>query len=285
MKNNSFFTLNIHDTIKLLTQKLATVSDTPRLESELLIANVLQTTRTWLFTYPEQALTATQQQQLWNDLERRLRGEPMAYILGYQEFWGLKLKVDANVLIPRPETEHLIEWILAHCEHSPLRVADLGTGSGAIAIALASERPEWSIDATDHSPTALAIAQQNAANHQVKNVHFYLGNWCDALPPKQYDLIVSNPPYIADQDPHLSALIYEPRSALSAGVDGLNAIRTIIEQAPDFLAENGYLILEHGYDQAAMVTKLLQHQHFTDIQIHTDLAHHPRFATARKVAV
>ena len=280
MKNN-FFSTNIHDTLKLLTQKLTVVSSTPQLDSELLTANVLQKNRAWLFTYPEQALTTTQQQQLWHDLERRLRGEPIAYILGYKEFWGLKLKVDANVLIPRPETEHLVEWILTHYQHSPMRIADLGTGSGAIAIALASERALWSIDATDHSAAALAIAQQNVADHQISNVHFYLGNWCAALPQRQYDLIVSNPPYIADHDPHLSALSYEPHSALCSGADGLNAIRIIIKTAPHYLTESGYLILEHGYDQAQTIAELLKQHGFTNIQNHRDLAHQPRFVTAR----
>lgn len=272
--------MKINEAIKLITQKLAVASDTPRLDGELLIAKVLQQNRAWVLAYPEQELTHEQQNQLRELTDRRTRGEPMAYLLGYQEFWGLKFKVDENVLIPRPETEHLVEWILARFGHPALRVADLGTGSGAIAIALAVERPEWWIDTVDSSAAALKIAQHNALDQQVNTVHFYLGNWCDALPQKPYDLIVSNPPYIAEQDPHLSALSYEPRSALSDGADGLEAIRSIIKSAPHYLARSGYLVLEHGYDQAVAVVKLLQQQNFSDIQNHCDLAHQPRFVTA-----
>lgn len=273
--------MNVNDLIKLLTQKLAAISDTPRLDSELLIAHVLQKNRTWLFTYPEYELTEIQQQRLQQDLERRLQGEPMAYILGYKEFWGLELKVDPKVLIPRPETEQLVDWILTQFEHSALHVADLGVGSGTIAIALAVERPAWTIDATDYSADALAAAKENAQRYQISNIHFYSGNWFAALPQKKYDLIVSNPPYIAEQDVHLSALSYEPSSALCAGADGLHAIRTIVKPAPDYLVDSGYLVLEHGYDQADAVTELLKQRGFTDIQSHRDLAHQPRFVTAR----
>lgn len=279
MKNNP---VKVVELTTLITRELATVSDSPRLDAELLVAAVLQKNRAWLLTYPEQLLTTEQQNQLADFVIRRARGEPIAYILGYKEFWGLKFKVNADVLIPRPETEHVVEWILQQFGDSPLRVADLGAGSGAIATALAVERPQWQIDATDNSPDSLTIAQQNAESHHVSNVHFHLGDWTAALPCRQYDLIVSNPPYIAEQDPHLSVLNFEPQSALCSGMDGLDAIRTIVNTAADFLAPAGYLILEHGYDQAPAVTKLLQQQKFIRIQTHHDLSHHPRFVTAMK---
>jgi len=272
----------INRVINQATQQLAAISSTPRLDAELLLALIFQKSRSWLFAHLEQALTPEQQWEIRHLTARRVSGEPMAYILGHQEFWGLKFKVTTDVLIPRPETEHLIEWILANFpEHSPLQIADLGTGSGAIALSLAVERPVWRIDATDQSLAALSVAKQNAAHHQVSNVNFYIGDWCNALPQKNYALLTGNPPYVAKNDPHWQQLTHEPSIALSAGEDGLAALREIIAQAPDYLVKPGYLVLEHGYNQAPAVTKLLKQQGFTDVQSHYDLAHHPRFVTGR----
>lgn len=278
MKNIS----TINEAINQVTQQLAVISDTPRLDAELLLALILQKPRPWLFMHLEHALTSEQQQQIHHLTQRRANAEPMAYILGHKEFWGLKFKITADVLVPRPETEHIVEWVLANFpEQSSLQIADLGTGSGAIALSLAVERPVWRIDATDQSLAVLAIAKQNAAHHQLENVNFFIGDWCKALPQKNYAVLISNPPYIAENDPHLKQLTHEPTIALCAGEDGLTAIREIIAQAPEYLAKPGYLILEHGYDQAPAVIKLLKQQGFTDVQSHYDLAHHPRFVTAR----
>jgi release factor glutamine methyltransferase len=267
--------------LQSIARAFSVVSDTPRLDAELLIAAVLQCSRAQVLADTKPSLTRTQQQQLEHFIARRLNHEPMAYILGQKEFWGLTLTVTPAVLTPRPETEHLVEWILTRfSENESLQVADLGTGSGAIALALASERPTWRIDATDQSEAALAVARCNAAHHQLSHIHFYNGHWCEALPAKRYDVIVSNPPYIADSDPHLSQLTHEPLSALTAGCDGLDALREIIMQSRKYLVESGHLILEHGYDQAAPVTQLLQQHGFTDIQTHRDFSNHPRFATA-----
>jgi release factor glutamine methyltransferase len=277
MKNNP----TINTVVNELTQDLAQFSDTPRLDAELLTATVLQNSRSWLFSHWDEALTDEQRLQLQNLSARRRSGEPMAYILEHKEFWGLKLSVTPSVLVPRPETEHLVEWILANFPAtSPLQLADLGTGSGAIALALAVERPVWRIDAADNSQPALLLAQQNAADHQLQNIQFYLGEWCKALPKKRYHILVSNPPYIAEADPHLQKLTYEPRQALASGPEGLDAIREIIEQAPNYLLKTGFLVLEHGYNQAEAVSQLLRERGFTNIQIHFDLANQPRFITA-----
>lgn len=279
MKNNL---ISFGEAVNQIAAQLAAVSDTARLDAELLVAAAVDRSRSWLFAHLEETLTTEQRQQLQHLSTRRASGEPMAYILGYQEFWGLKFKVTPDVLVPRPETEHMIEWILTHFpSHCPLTIADLGTGSGAIALAIASERPAWKIDATDQSLSALTIAKQNAAHHQLHNVSFYLGNWCAALPKNKYTLLVSNPPYIAGNDLHLRQLTHEPLPALSPGPEGLEAIREIIAQAPQYLSDPGCLMLEHGYDQAVSVMRLLKQQEFTDVQSHHDLAHHPRFVTAR----
>lgn len=270
--------------IHQITEELLIISDTPRLDAELLTAAVVQHHRSWLFAHGEYVLHDQEYLQLQNFSMRRANGEPIAYILGYKEFWELKLSVNAQVLVPRPETEHLIEWVLAHLSReSPLPIADLGTGSGAIALALASERPSWQIDATDQSLSALNLAKQNAARHRLGNVNFYLGDWCAALPKRQYALIISNPPYIAENDPHLASLTHEPIMALTSGADGLDAIRHIIAQAPGYLNDSGYLVLEHGYNQVLAITQLLEQQGFTEIQSHRDLANQPRFVTARVI--
>ncbi len=273
--------IKLSNAINQLAQRLAAISDTPRLDSELLAAEILQRSRSWLFAHGQESLTPAQYEQLQTLGSRRANGEPIAYILGYKEFWGLKLTVTPEVLVPRPETEHLVEWILEKFpENNLLRIADLGTGSGAIALALAKERDAWQIDATDQSESALTIAKQNAAGHQVTNVHFYLGSWYQALAKKQYQVIVSNPPYVAEHDPHLQQLTHEPYNALVSGTDGLNAIREIIAQAPLHLVQSGYIVLEHGYDQALAVANLLQQSGFTDIESHYDLPGQARFTTA-----
>jgi len=189
--------------------------------------------------------------------------------------------VSPAVLIPRPETEHLIEWILLnYSENSLVKIVDLGTGSGAIALSLATERRNWHIDAVEQSPEALTIAKENALIHQLPQVNFYLGSWLSALPLEKYDLIVSNPPYIALGDAHLRDLKHEPSDALVSGSDGLDAIREIIAQAPEYLINSGYLILEHGFEQAEKIIELLQQKGFVEIKNHRDLADLPRFTTA-----
>jgi len=248
----------------------------PRLEAELLLAEVLGKGRTYLFTWPERALTPQQEQAFRGLLQRRLAGEPIAYILGHREFWSLQLQITPAVLIPRPETELLVELALdAFPPQQPIAVADLGTGSGAVAAAIAHERPHWSVWATDTSDAALAVAKENFRRCGLDKVETRQGAWCAALPQqKRFELIVSNPPYVPDQDSHLEQgdLPHEPRSALAAGPDGLDEIRRIIAQAPDHLSAAGLLLLEHGFDQGERIRGLLRQAGFTKVRTHHDLA-------------
>ncbi|KAA0876557.1 peptide chain release factor N(5)-glutamine methyltransferase [Nitrincola tapanii] len=234
-------------------------SESPRLDAELLLSAVLEQERSYLFTWPERVLTPAQIQAYQQLLCRRQAGEPIAYLLGKASFWTLDLEVSSATLIPRPDTETLVEWVLAHYDARPYRVADLGTGTGAIALALASERPSWSLCASDRIPEALALAQRNAERLQLtQQIEFCLGSWCQALTGK-FDLILSNPPYIDAEDPHLQQgdVRFEPLSALVAPEQGLADIRELAEQAPEYLRPGGRLLLEHGWQQAAQVRTLL----------------------------
>lgn len=255
------------------------------LEAALLLCHLLDKPRSYLYAWPEKTLAPEQLSDYEALIRRRLAGEPIAHITGKREFWSLNLKVTSETLIPRPETELLVERSLHHLENTPKPlVADLGTGSGAIALALASERDDAEIHACDLSERALAVAQENTGQLALNNVRFYAGDWFQALPTdNKYDLIVSNPPYIEADDPHLSQgdLLEEPRSALVSGEDGLMDIRRIIEEAPSHLKSGGWLLFEHGYQQAEAVANLLRSNGFVDIQIHKDLAGHPRVTEGR----
>lgn len=215
--------------------------------------------------------------------QRRALGEPTAYIIGRQEFWGLDLEVNSATLIPRADTETLVEWALEPeitqtpevARSCPLRVLDLGTGSGAIALALQKERPNWRIDACDINADALNIARENAQRLGLPLL-FQQSHWFAQLEPALYELIVSNPPYIADQDPHLAALSHEPSQALTSGADGLQDIREIVEIAPAFLRPHAWLLLEHGFTQGEAVARLLRAQGFSSVTHRHDLAGHVR---------
>ncbi len=231
--------------------------------------------RAWLLAHDTELLNEAQQHRWDQALQRRLRGEPVAYITGHKDFFGLTLNVDARVLDPRPDTEILVEWALALLPAGQAaRVLDLGTGSGAVALALQHQRPAACVTAVDASSDALAVASANALrlNLPVKCV---LSHWMDKV-PGPFELIVSNPPYVANGDPHLAALSHEPLSALTSGADGLNDIRQIIAQAPSRLATGGWLLLEHGWDQAAPVQALLREAGFVQVQSRRDLGGHER---------
>lgn len=260
------------------------VGEEARSEAEILLAHVLARPRGWLFAWPEHEPTADQRAAYVQLIDARWRGEPIAYLTGRRGFWTLELDVTPAVLIPRPETELLVELALARLPlDREVRVADLGTGSGAIALALASERPQARVLATDASEAALEVARGNARRLDLRNVEFAQGDWCVALGGAMFDLIVSNPPYIVSGDPHLAQgdLRFEPPAALASGSDGLDAIRTIIAQAPAHLRAGGWLLLEHGYDQAAAVRDLFAGCGFESIDSARDAAGHERVSFGR----
>ncbi len=256
-----------------------------RLDAQMLVLMALRRDphdRAWLLAHERDALPPEAQAGLQALARRRLRGEPMAYLRGEQEFFGLTLQVDPRVLVPRADTETLVHWVLEQAEHRPLpiRVLDLGTGSGAIALAVKAARPALQVTATDASAPALDVARANAERLGLE-VAFHAGHWLDAVPGQRFDLIASNPPYIAAHDPHLPALAHEPDAALTAGADGLDDIRAIVAAAPPALQPGGWLLLEHGHDQAAAVRALLQARGFTAVGSRTDLAGIERCSAGR----
>ena len=255
-----------------------------RHEAEHLLLHVLERDRAWLFAHGDDPLPAAEAAAFDVLLTRRAAGEPLAYLLGRRGFWTLDLQVSPATLIPRPETERLVELALERLpDDRPLRIADLGTGSGAIAQALASERPLVQVVATDVSEEALHIAQANAGANRIANVAFRRGSWLAPLAGERFDLIASNPPYIADADPHLvqGDLRFEPPTALSSGADGLDAIREIVALAPSHLVLGGWLLLEHGWDQGEVIRALLIAAGFVDVATETDLEQRDRVTLGR----
>lgn len=248
------------------------------IDARILLQHALKTNRAHLAAHPEQPLTQAQQDQFNTLVERRKHGEPIAYIIGNREFFGLNFKVTPAVLIPRPETEMLVDQALLRLsQHHPMRILELGTGSGAIAIAIAQHRPPAKITATDISTEALVIAKQNAENilqNRNAQIEFLHSDWFSQVPQQAFDLIVSNPPYIDECDPHLSNgdLRFEPQNALSAGPHGLLALEHITRNAASRLAPGGWLLLEHGFDQGPACRALLNQNAFTAIQTLRDLA-------------
>lgn len=249
-----------------------------RLDAQLLLLHALgrsQDERAWLITHDTDALPAPAAQAYARLCERRAQGEPVAYLVGTRAFFGLELAVDSRVLVPRPDTETLVEWSLQVLDgRDAPRVADLGTGSGAIALALAHARPDAQVEAVDRSEAALAVARANAQRLCLR-IGLRAAHWLDGA-QGPYDLVASNPPYIADTDPHLDALVHEPLSALAAGPDGLDDLRVIVRDAPPHLAHGGWLLLEHGWDQAEAVRALLVQAGFSQVQSRRDLGGHER---------
>lgn len=263
--------------------RLAAGAEDPHLEAQVLLAHALQRDRAWLFAWPEHRPTTDQAAHFADLIRQRMLGRPIAYLTGVREFWSLALHVDPHTLIPRPETEQLVEIALELPLPPAARVLDLGTGSGAIALALARERPQWRITAVDRSAAALAVARGNAQRLGLGRVEFLCSDWFDALPAQAtFDLILSNPPYIAAQDPHLARgdLRFEPASALVSGPDGLDAIREIVAAAPRHLTAAGWLWLEHGAEQAEAIAAELSRHAFREVRSTRDLAGLPRHAGA-----
>ena len=278
-------------------------AENAKLEAQLLLQHLLNVNRAWLIAHADDALPTNIHAPFERLINRRLQGDPIAYILGYREFFGLHLKVSSDTLIPRPDTETLVEIALKKTASHPsfprkresilnlnpkmdsrfhandeLSILDLGTGTGAIALALAKNAPQANITAVDASEKTLNIALENALNLNLHNVSFVLSNWFTNLAPRTFDLIVSNPPYIEENDIHLSQgdVRFEPISALVSGIDGLNDIRNIIAHAPQFLKPSGWLMLEHGYNQATNVRQLLLAAGFINIETQQDLGGNER---------
>lgn len=265
--------------------ELEVTSPTPRLDAEVLLMHACGIDRSELITRHETALTDEQQNQLQGLLARRQRGEPVAYLTGLREFWSMEFNVTPATLIPRPETELLVEKALEHIPHDATwTIADLGTGSGAIALAIAKERPCCRVIAADNSPVALEVARSNAAKFGLTNIEFRQGDWFTPLAGATFDMIVSNPPYIRAGDPYLKQgdLRYEPATALVSGADGLDAIRHIARHAREFLKPGGWLLFEHGWDQAVAIGELLRQHGYRDMVCHQDLAGHARVAACRR---
>jgi release factor glutamine methyltransferase len=250
-----------------------------RHEVERLLIHVLGRDRAWLFAHATDLIPADVQASFHALLQRRIAGEPIAYLIGSRNFWTLELKVTPDTLIPRPETELIVELALERLpETLPCRVADLGTGSGAIALAIASERSNARVIGTDVSTAALAIANENAHANKVRNVEFRHGSWFASVAGERFQVVVSNPPYIEEGDPHLRRgdLRFEPAGALASGIDGLDAIREITTQAPRYLLTGGWLLIEHGWKQGEAIRALLTRAGFTEVSTAKDLEERDR---------
>ena len=272
------------ETVETLLRQAVAID---RVDAEWLLAHALGRPRSWLFAHAADPVAPELADRFQALIARREAGEPVAYLTGMQGFWTLDLEVSPATLIPRPETELLVELALARIlVDAASRIADLGTGSGAIALAIAKERLQATVIATDASTAALEVARRNATRNGITNVEFREGDWLAPLAGETFDLIASNPPYIAEGDPHLDRgdLRFEPPTALSSGEDGLDAIRSIVRDAPARLAPGGWLLLEHGWDQGALVRALLEAAGFIDVETAHDLEGRDRISLGRKAA-
>jgi release factor glutamine methyltransferase len=254
-------------------------SESARLDAEILLCDVMQFSRSKIYSHPEQVVPDDKTVLFQSLIKQRQQGHPIAHLTGKKEFWSLQLTVNKDTLIPRPETELLVETALQKIpKGAEFNILDLGTGCGAIAIAIASERPHCNLVATDINANALAIAKKNAETHQLKNILFYHSDWYQNIPPQKFDLIVSNPPYIKQGDEHLKQgdVQFESKLALVAGTDGMQAINMILENTKAYLASEACLLIEHGYDQKLLVQETFQKHNFKQIKTFQDLSGHDR---------
>lgn len=259
-------------------------SESPRRDAEILLGFVTGKARTFILAFGETPLTDEQQEQLAGLLARRVCGEPVAHLIGEREFWSLPLFVSPVTLIPRPDTECLVEQALARLPAAPCRILDLGTGTGAIALALASERPDCQVTAVDLIPDAVALAQRNADHLGIRNIEIVQSRWFSALEGQQFSLIVSNPPYIDAQDPHLAQgdVRFEPLSALVAADNGLADLHTLIKDAPRYLLPQGWLLLEHGWQQGAAVREIFARYGWQQVETCRDYGDNERLTLGRR---
>jgi release factor glutamine methyltransferase len=277
--------MNISSAIQQATVELHASSDSPRLDAELLMCYCLKISRTYLYSHSEYELTDKQQSFWYHLLQARKKHQPIAYLTGQKEFWSLDFALSHHALIPRPATECLIEYTLAQTDSDKLlSVCDLGTGSGTIAITLAKSRPKWKIIAVDIQATAVALARYNAHYHHCPQIEFYQSDWFNKLPQKTFDIIISNPPYIDETDPHLQQgdVLHEPRIALQSPKQGMYDLLYLIEQSSEHLRPNGILILEHGYQQQPNVLNAMTEFGLKDAQGFLDHDQQPRFCVALK---
>jgi len=277
--------VQIGELLKRVTRELDTVSESPRLDAEILLGRAIDMPRAYLFAHPDDTPDDAAVARLKRSVARRLAGEPMAYITGSKEFWSMDLMVSPATLVPRPETELLVDLALREIPRNvQWTILDLGTGSGAIALALARERPHCDFVALDCSADAIRVAEINARQLDIANVTFIEGNWTAPVAGEKFDLVVSNPPYVKIDDDALVRLASEPASALVAGVDGLDAIRVLAQDCRELLGVGGQLLLEHGAEQEHEVARILRGTGWSDIACHKDYAANPRVTTARRAA-
>jgi release factor glutamine methyltransferase len=273
--------VSIKDAITDTTTRLSDVSDSARLDAEMLVARAIDMPRSYLFAHPEDMLDEAAIARLESTIERRLAGEPMAYISGIKEFWSLELMVTPATLVPRPETEVLVDLTLREIPRkADWKVLDLGTGGGAIALAIASERPLCDITAVDVSQEALAVAAQNARHLNIANIEFLEGNWTEPVQDRRFRIIASNPPYVRDDDLHMESLQAEPAIALIAGPEGLAAIETIARDCVSIIEAGGILLMEHGAEQRDQVAEILMSYGWKSIRCYDDYAGLPRVTSA-----
>lgn len=280
------YDLSIRQYVEDGTVILTGVSESPRLDAELLMGLVLRKPRSFLHAWPAHRLSVPQAEVYETLLRRRYSGEPIAYMTGIREFWSMPLQVTPQVLIPRPETELLVEKALARLPvDEELRVLDLGTGSGNVSLAIARERPRVSLVGVDISAAALEVARRNAKTQKLDNIEFRESNWFDAVRGEKFSIVLGNPPYVASNDPHLDRgdARFEPRLALDAGEGGMNCFRAIIDRAHNYIVRQGWLLLEHGPTQHMPLRRLLEAQHYYDITVHKDAAGRDRVTECRFV--
>jgi len=278
--------MNIQQALQQASKDLSGTSPSAMLDAQVLLTHVLQCNTAHLAAWPEKALSDDQHADYLQLVKQRRQGTPVAHLTGSREFWSLDFSVDNSTLIPRPETETLVEYLLENfASRENLKLLDMGTGTGAIAISIAKEKPDWEIVASDISEQALKLARQNSSHHDTDNVSLIQSDWFENISQKNFDIIISNPPYIASDDPHLTLgdVRFEPESALSSGATGMDDIEHICSHAKEYLLKNGWLIVEHGYNQKQQVADCFSRNGFTEITQQQDLSGHARMTTGKKL--